>query len=1097
MRAATPRVTEGTAGEVASASTTRIVVVDDTDDSRDVTSTFLRLKGFDVQEASTGAQALELAAELPDLIVLDIRLPDIDGFEVCRRLKSDPVTRGIPVLHLSAHCRTTDDRIQGIEEGADAYLVQPVAPEELIATVKALLRRRQNPPMTELPEAGAHHRRRAEEAALALGHVGRQLTTSSDVMPAMRRAVETVYRLFRVQRSVFYELDPSSSHLFCVATAGDSTAGEWLARTMPLGEGMAGLAVAEGRPVTCADVLNDERIALPPSLCERLQNDSYRAIASVPLAAPGEILGAWSLVDVTGRVFTESELRLLSAFADQVALAMRNARLSQALEHRLRESHGLLKVSELVNSSLEPQEIARRAAREVTLLLGADTSIFFGADERTGEAMGVAGYRVPSVLWDPDFRVALTSLPAFFREAAAKGAVASDDVPNDPRLEHPAIRTMPLVPRSLLCVPVARDGRLRGALLTYWWTSPRRFSDDELRLATGVAQQLVMALDNAHMHAEQDRRRREAEAAAAQAEARLARMKSLAALSHLVNSSLDPQRVLDFVTDAALKFLSGDLAHLWLADDKAREVRLMAETSLHDPEPVLRDHIPFGSGVVGWVIEERRVCRYEDIRTEPRVVNKAWFAEHGYVSLIAVPLLVGDRALGSLVVLTKSPRQFSDEDAELLQLFAAGAATALENARLYQGAQTAYRELSQAQEQLLQAQKMEAVGQLAGGIAHDFNNLLTVIGGRSQLILKKLSPNATMRRYVEIIDETASRAAALTQQLLAFSRRENLQPRVVDVNRVVRRIARMLERLIGEHITLRLELADDLGAVRADAGRLEQALTNLCVNARDAQPSGGLVTIATRNVEIASSRTGRPGAVPAGRYIVLTVADRGCGMDAATQARIFEPFFTTKATGEGTGLGLSTVYAIVSRSGGHVTVSSQLGQGATFEIYLPRVNEPVEAEPECSTMVEPSGGSEVILLVEDDDGVRTLAQEILEQYGYRVLEAKNGEAALKILEDPASVDLIVTDVVMPEMGGRKLFEHIEQTNPTLKVLLMSGYPGEMTVPADVPDAGLFFLAKPFSPKGLADKVRSALDADPPRLRATRSRSIPEPGEPRP
>jgi two-component system, cell cycle sensor histidine kinase and response regulator CckA len=282
----------------------------------------------------------------------------------------------------------------------------------------------------------------------------------------------------------------------------------------------------------------------------------------------------------------------------------------------------------------------------------------------------------------------------------------------------------------------------------------------------------------------------------------------------------------------------------------------------------------------------------------------------------------------------------------------------------------------------------------------------------------------------------------------------------------------MLERLIGEHITLHLDLSTELCPVRANRGHLEQVITNLSVNARDAQPDGGQLFIKTRNVEIEEARPGGP---RPGGYVLLSVRDTGSGMDATTQARIFEPFFTTKEKGKGTGLGLSTVYGIVTQSDGHIAVASRPGHGTTFEIYLPRALDAVEPDVE-TTLAEPVGGSETILVVEDDDEVRRLAVEILAEYGYRVMEAKNGEGALQIFEHHAGqIDLVVTDVVMPAMGGRELSHHVGRSGPATRIVFMSGYPGEMTIPADAPDAGLFFLAKPFAPRALADKVREALD----------------------
>ncbi len=342
-------------------------------------------------------------------------------------------------------------------------------------------------------------------------------------------------------------------------------------------------------------------------------------------------------------------------------------------------------------------------------------------------------------------------------------------------------------------------------------------------------------------------------------------------------------------------------------------------------------------------------------------------------------------------------------------------------------------------------------------------------------MLKRLSVGAQLRRDVQTVSETAHRAAVLTRQLLAFSRRQLLQPRVVSVNRVVTGVAAMLERLIGEDIVLHLDLAPELGTVRVDPGRLEQVIINLAVNARDAQPRGGTLWIRTENIVIAPDDTSRPHALAAGDYVALTVSDRGCGMDDATLARIFEPFFTTKKPGEGTGLGLSTVYGIVTQSGGHIAVSSERDRGTTFTIHLPRVHEPLD--PEVSDSLDnQAGGSETILVVEDDDEVRALARDILEDYGYTVIEARNGEQALEIFNRGTErIALIVTDVVMPELSGPDLAAHFQRHAPGTRIVFISGYPTQLAGPDNVLDAGQSFLSKPFSPRALAEAVRRALD----------------------
>jgi len=378
------------------------------------------------------------------------------------------------------------------------------------------------------------------------------------------------------------------------------------------------------------------------------------------------------------------------------------------------------------------------------------------------------------------------------------------------------------------------------------------------------------------------------------------------------------------------------------------------------------------------------------------------------------------------------------------------------------------------EEQLRQSQKMEAVGLLAGGVAHDFNNLLTIITGYSQLLLNHLSPGDSNRIFVEQIMKAGERAAALTRQLLAFSRRQVLQPKVLDLNRLVTGLSIMLQRLIGEDVELRLDLARDLGSVSADPSQIEQVLMNLVVNSRDAMPRGGWVTIETANVDLDDLYAGRHITVKPGSYVLLAVSDNGSGMDAATQARLFEPFFTTKGAGRGTGLGLSTVFGIVKQSGGSIAVYSEPGRGTSFKVYLPRIDQPAALEAESSES-KAWRGSETILLVEDDDMVRSLVRETLERHGYKVLDAAGPMQARRIAEKHRGViHLLITDVVMPKVSGRELADQMVHDRPDLKVLYMSGYTDSAVVNSGILTREVAFLQKPFTPAALIEKVRDVL-----------------------
>jgi PAS domain S-box-containing protein len=379
------------------------------------------------------------------------------------------------------------------------------------------------------------------------------------------------------------------------------------------------------------------------------------------------------------------------------------------------------------------------------------------------------------------------------------------------------------------------------------------------------------------------------------------------------------------------------------------------------------------------------------------------------------------------------------------------------------------------EEQLRQAQKMEAVGQLAGGVAHDFNNLLTAIIGNAELLLKTIGPEDARRLDLLEINRAAHRAATLTRQLLAYSRKQVLQPRIVDLNAVVIELTTMLRRLIGEHVALELRLEPNLGRVLADPGQLDQVITNLAVNARDAMPAGGTLTIRTANVDAEDVPPSTPESSPLlGSLVELSVSDVGVGMDERTQAHLFEPFFTTKELGRGTGLGLATVYGIVRQSGGHIRVNTRLNQGSTFTIYLPRV----EGVPEHATPtppVEPPKGTGTIFVVEDEETVRHLACRVLRANGYRVLEAADPSTALRLAREQARpADLLLTDIVLPGMNGPVLAERLVARWPALKVLYMSGYADEAIERQGALPTGGVLLEKPFTARQLADRVRQAI-----------------------
>jgi hypothetical protein len=380
------------------------------------------------------------------------------------------------------------------------------------------------------------------------------------------------------------------------------------------------------------------------------------------------------------------------------------------------------------------------------------------------------------------------------------------------------------------------------------------------------------------------------------------------------------------------------------------------------------------------------------------------------------------------------------------------------------------------EQQLRQSQKMEAVGRLAGGVAHDFNNLLMVIKGHTELLLNNLSLTDPLTRKIEQIERAADRASSLTRQLLAFSRMQVLQPHVMNLNSVVEDMGKLLPRLIGEDVELVVRTSQNLGAIRADAGQMEQVIMNLAVNARDAMPSGGRFMIETLNADLDDSYRSVHPIVRPGSYVVLAVSDTGTGMDADTQAHIFEPFFTTKEQGKGTGLGLATVYGVVKQSGGFIWVYSEMGRGTSFKIYLPRVDQPVENSVAAPSASEEPRGTGTILLAEDEQDVREVAREFLESGGYTVIEARDGAEALNLVEKhQGAIDLLVTDMVMPGMTGQELALRLQEKRAGLRIMYMSGYSESAATESMHGDSSIRLLTKPFSRRALLHSVGELLD----------------------
>jgi len=456
--------------------------------------------------------------------------------------------------------------------------------------------------------------------------------------------------------------------------------------------------------------------------------------------------------------------------------------------------------------------------------------------------------------------------------------------------------------------------------------------------------------------------------------------------------------------------------------------------------------------------------------------NEPLKVPEGHVSItcaMAVPVLYAGQLIGNIALANKET-PYHEADVALVEAIANHIAPIL-SLRLQR--EKEQREKEKMQEQLMQAQKMESIGTLAGGVAHDFNNILTTIIGNASLALMDVIKDESLRKEIEEIKIAGERAAALTRQLLAFSRKQIIQPEILNFNELLAGIEKMLGRLIGEDVEILMIPGPELWQVEADPGQMEQVIMNLAVNARDAMPSGGKLTIKTANTNLDEIYFREHGVdAQPGPYVMLAVSDTGSGMDKEAQEHIFEPFYTTKEKGKGTGLGLSTVYGIVKQNNGFIWVYSEPGQGTIFKTYLPKaVEDAVLDEIEITTTADLSG-SDTVLIVEDDDSLRKLAHKALQQKGYKVLEAENGEDALRVSEEHEDpIDLLITDVVMPKMDGKETAERLQPLYPQMKVIYMSGYTDNAIVHHGVLAPGLNFIEKPFSPEGLARKVREVLD----------------------
>jgi signal transduction histidine kinase/ActR/RegA family two-component response regulator len=817
---------------------------------------------------------------------------------------------------------------------------------------------------------------------------------------------------------------------------------------------------ARGTP----DILAERACRLDAATRAQIKRKGPRALAAATIRVRGTAVGSLVVADRTGRRFADHALLLLATLADHVALVVENTRLEAETARQQYEAGELAVVASLIGERLDPIAVGQRIAESVLGLLGVHSSAIrlfqpdgaLGAIALAGRAKEYAsvGDRIPAGL-------------GLVGRAAVEGRpVWTHDIRIDDRFEQSLILRARNVKAGIvagIAVPMHAAGVVIG-VLSVGSTEPRSFTQREIDLLQRFADQAALTIANV----------RTQETLARQAK----RLQILHDIDVAIITETAPAAIAEAVLGRLRELLGVPRAIVNIFDLQAGEVQWLAAVGrqrVHRGPPV-RYPLQFAGDLDALRRGEAQVV---DVRTLPTGPEAQALLASGVHTYMVVPMIAAGELIGS-VSFGGDQEHFPEEQVGIARDVANQLAIALGHARLVERLKLSYADLEQAQAQLAQSQKMEAVGQLAGGIAHDFNNLLTVIGGRSTLLLMRLGPDDPARKDVDLIQTTAQRAAGLTRQLLAFSRKQVLEPKPINLKTLVAGVTPILTRLIGEHIEIVIMSSDGASQVMADPGQMEQVIVNLVVNARDAMADGGTLTIETADrVVPEGGLRAHDRAVPPGAYVALGIRDTGCGMDAATVARIFEPFFTTKEPGRGTGLGLSTVHGIVHQSGGYLAVESAVGRGTAFTIYLPRLQDPIRvAGPGRDLMPDLVAGSETVLLVEDDEELRRLSSEILQASGYTVLEAGDPLEALTLCDrrDGPAIDLLLTDMVMPAMRGPELAATLADTYPGIRVLFMSGYADESVTSPSPDRGGHHFLQKPFTPHDLTRAVREALAA---------------------